>query len=277
MNYKNFGNTGRMVSEIGMGTFYDSGWIFFSMLGMKLGYKRKVAAVKAGLNEGINLIDTAEIYGSEQIVAEAIRGQDREDLFIASKVWPSHLKRNKLIKCAEASLKRLQTSYIDLYQIHFPNPRVDIKETMAAMEYLVDEGKIRYIGLSNFKFEQIEEAAAALKKYKISAIQSQYNLHYRGIEPEVLDYCWENHVALMAYYPLAHGDITRDQKVVELAQKIQKTPAQIALKWLSQREHIFPIPRASDPKHVVENAQAGDFNLTDQQIQEIESTVNVKW
>ena len=260
-----------------MGTFYDKTWIFFAMLGQRFGHKKKVAAVKAGLDEGITLIDTAEIYGSEQIVAEAIRDHDREDLFIASKVWPSHLKREKLIKCAEASLKRLQTSYVDLYQIHFPNPKIDIRETMSAMEYLIDEGKIRHIGLSNFRFEQIKEAEAALKKYKISSIQSQYNLHYRGIEPEVIDYCWEKGVALMAYYPLAHGDITRDPKVVELAQKIQRTPAQIALKWLSQREHIFPIPRASDPKHVIEDAQAGDFNLTDQQIQEVESAVNIKW
>jgi diketogulonate reductase-like aldo/keto reductase len=127
LKYKIFGNTGILVSEIGMGTYYDPLWILTARLGWYRGREEKIRAVRAGLNGGINLIDTAEIYGSEPIVAEAIKGWNRESLFIATKVWPTHLSYDNVIKSCYRSLERLGTSYIDLYQIHWPNPRIPIR------------------------------------------------------------------------------------------------------------------------------------------------------
>ena len=140
MNYKPLGGSPK-VTEIGMGTYYDPAWIAMArILGWKRGGAAKVEAMKSGLDGGMNFIDTAELYGSEPLVAQAIRGRKRDELFIATKVWPNHLRRDALVKALERSLKRLETSYVDLYQVHFPNGRVPIEETMGAMEEMKDEG-----------------------------------------------------------------------------------------------------------------------------------------
>lgn len=123
-----------------MGTYYDALSVIVARFGLLRNKGLKISALRGGIELGINLIDTAEIYGTEGLVAEAIRGFERDDLFIATKVWPSHLRYEALLKAAEGSIKRLQCSYIDLYQIHWPNPKVPIEETMRAMSKLVDEG-----------------------------------------------------------------------------------------------------------------------------------------
>jgi diketogulonate reductase-like aldo/keto reductase len=138
MEYHEFGWTGVKVSDIGMGTYYDPIYIIMSFLfGHQGGRDKKIAALKRGLDLGINLLDTAEIYQTEDIVAAAIEGRKRDDLFIATKVFMNHLGYKEVLRAAERSLKRLKCSYIDLYQIHMPNPRVPIEETMKAMEKLV--------------------------------------------------------------------------------------------------------------------------------------------
>jgi diketogulonate reductase-like aldo/keto reductase len=134
MMTKEFGKTGRMVTEIGMGTYYDKPWIRVAKHGWSIGASRKIKALRAGLEGGIKLIDTAEAYYSEPFVAKAISGKKRDELFIATKVWLDHLHRDDLVKALERSLARLELSYVDLYQIHFPNSDVPIRETMGALD-----------------------------------------------------------------------------------------------------------------------------------------------
>src|SRR5271169_1640738 len=142
-----------------MGTYYDPQWIATAKtIGWRRGAKSKVEALKSGLDGGMNFIDTAEIYGSEPLVAEAIKGRKREDLFIATKVWSNHLGRDALVLALERSLRSLETPYVDLYQVHFPNTKVPIEETMAAMEEMKDKGKLLAIGVSNFSLQQTIDA-----------------------------------------------------------------------------------------------------------------------
>lgn len=201
MNRKVFGKTGASVSEIGMGTYYDPLWIATAILGWRRGSASKVEALGAGIDGGINLIDTAEIYRSEPLVAKAIEGRKREELFIATKVWPNHLHRDALVSALERSLRHLRLSYVDLYQIHFYSSGVPLSETMAAMEELKDKGKIGSIGVSNFSVQQVIEANAALKKSEIVSNQVDYSLANRGIEAELLPYCEKNGIMVLAYYP----------------------------------------------------------------------------
>ena len=275
MEYRAFGKTGVKVSVIGMGTYYDPAWIILSRLGIRPGYDRKFKALRVGLEGGINFVDTAEIYGSEPLVGEAIRGFDREGLFIATKVWPTHLRYEAVIKAAKRSLARLGVKYIDLYQIHFPNRRVPITETMRAMEYLVDNGLIRFIGLSNFSLNQVIEAQGALKKYEIASIQMPYSLMDRRIEADIIPYAKKNGMAVIAYYPLGHGrlirEFPRDALEVIARNHGPKTVAQVVLNWIiSKHENVFPIPRASNPDHVRENLGAAGWRLGEDEIRYLE-------
>jgi len=278
MEYRVFGRSGVKVSAVGMGTYYDPAWIVLSRLGILRSRRLKVQALRLGLENGINLIDTAEIYGSEPLVAEAIRGFNRDELFIATKVWPTHLKYNSVIKAARNSARRLGVRYIDLYQVHFPNRRVPITETMRAMEQLVDEGLIRFIGLSNFNLNQVIEAQGALKKYEVVSLQMPYSLIDRRIEADIIPYAKRENLAILCYYPLGHGRLIREfpRDLVEMVSRNHgpRTPAQIALNWIiTKHENAFPIPRASNPMHVRENLGAVGWRLSDEEIKAIEEGV----
>jgi diketogulonate reductase-like aldo/keto reductase len=269
MEYREFGRAKVKVSAIGMGTYYDPPWIMASRLFRhRQGREDKIAALKSGIELGINLIDTAEIYDSESLVSEAIEGYRRDTLFIATKVWRSHLRYDQVLKAAQRSLEKLQCSYIDLYQIHWPNARVPIKETMRAMEKLVDDGTIRYIGVSNFSISQMKEAEETLSKHELVSNQVEYSLKVRKIEADLLPYCDRNGIAILAYRPIAHGALANpsgELKTVvdEMSQKHDgKTPAQIALNWLMNKSKmVFPIPRASRPQRIAENAGAVGWSL----------------
>ena len=278
MEYRVFGRSGVKVSAVGMGTYYDPVWIVLSRLGILRSRRLKVQALRLGLENGINLIDTAEIYGSEPLVAEAIRGFNRDELFIATKVWPTHLKYDSVIKAARNSARRLGVRYIDLYQVHFPNRRVPIAETMRAMEQLVDEGLIRFIGLSNFNLNQVIEAQGALKKYEVVSLQMPYSLIDRRIEADIIPYAKRENLAILCYYPLGHGRLIREfpKDLVEMVSRNHgpRTPAQIALNWIiTKHENAFPIPRASNPMHVKENLGAVGWRLSDEEIKAIEEGV----
>jgi diketogulonate reductase-like aldo/keto reductase len=264
LEYKNFGRSNVKVSAIGMGTFFDAKGITESFIfGHHRNEKEKAEALKKGIELGINFIDTAEIYRTEKYIGEVIKAFEREDLFIATKVYLWHLKYEQVLKAAQRSLSRLQTSYIDLYQIHMPNFLVPIKETISAMERLVSEGKIRYVGVSNFSLAQVKEAESAFSKYELVSVQNKYNLADRGLEVDLLPYCIENNIVIIPYFPLGHGKLTRpSQRQKEALDLISqkyggKTPAQIALNWfISKSRIVFPIPRASKPKRILENVGA---------------------
>jgi diketogulonate reductase-like aldo/keto reductase len=278
MEYHAFGWTGFKVSDIGMGTYYDPLYIAMALLFRHRGGKnRKIAALKKGLGLGINLIDTAEAYQSEDIVAEAIAGHKRDDLFIATKVFWSHLRYNGVLKAAENSLKRLKCSYIDLYQIHFPNSRVPVEETMKAMEKLVENGKVRYLGVSNFSLEQMRKAEEALSKNRLASDQVEYSLMVRRIEKDLLPYCEQKGIAILPYRPIAHGALANPDKKLrvvmgEISQKHGgKTPAQIALNWLMTKSKVvFPIPRASRPERVIENVGSVGWSLDAEDMRKLE-------
>jgi len=254
-----------------MGTYYDKRWIRFAKHGWRGGASTKVRALVAGLDGGMNIIDSAEAYESEGLVAKAIKGRRRDELFIATKVWLDHLRRDDLLAALERSLKRLEVSYVDLYQVHFPNPSVPIAETMGAMEDLRESGKIVSIGVSNFSLKQLVEANSALRKSEIASIQVNYSLLHRGAEGELLPFCQKNGIAILAYYPLGHGRLASESvKMRAVCTQTSKTSSQVSLNWLASTPNVFPIPRASNPDHVRENLGASGWRLTPEERAELE-------
>ncbi len=263
--------TGRSVSEIGLGTYYDPVWMFTTMLGWKRGAGQKLEAIKAGLRGGVTLVDTAESYGSEGLVREAVQGRNREELFIATKVTPTHLKYKSVKKALEGSLKRLGTTYVDLYQVHYPNPVIPIREPMRAMEELLEDGKIRAIGVSNFSLKQIVEANSVLRKARVACVQLEYSLMHREIEKDIVPYCLDDGIAVLAYRPLGHGKLAAaGTKLEALSQKYSKTPAQVALRWLCSQPNVFPIPRASNPRHIEEDLGGSGWTLDESDMKELD-------
>jgi diketogulonate reductase-like aldo/keto reductase len=272
MERKQFGWTGKQVTPLGVGTYYDFPWIIKARMGIVGGREDKVAALKAGLDAGINLIDTAEIYGSEPLVAEAIEGLPREDLFIATKVMFLHLRHDALVRSLERSLKKLKLGYVDLYQVHQPSPFVPIKETMSAMEEMVDRGLVRYIGVSNFSLKQMKEANGALKAQRLASTQMPYHLADRRMEKEILPYCRQENMVLLAYYPLGHGKLVSDSALARAGQKYGKSSPQVALNWLLSQENVFPIPRASKKGHVIDNVGSVGWRMSEEDRVELERT-----
>lgn len=283
MEYREFGRTGFKASVIGMGTYYDPAFIILARLfHLQRNRSLKISALRKGIELGINLIDTAEIYETENLVAEAIKDFKRDGLFIATKVWPTHLRYDDVLKAAERSLKRLGCSYIDLYQIHFPNPRIPLEETMRAMNRLVDEGKVRYIGVSNFSLEQLKKAQEASSRHEIVSIQVEYSLLERRVEKSLLPYCEDNKIAILAYRPLAHGKLVKvPEELKKVIEEIGikhggKTPAQIALNWLITKSRmVFPIPRASKPERIIENVGATGWRLVDDDMEKLERLMEI--
>ncbi|RLI64966.1 MAG: aldo/keto reductase [Candidatus Asgardarchaeum californiense] len=261
IDLKPLGNTQEKIPAIGMGTWRMGG-------GMAPDYSRdneEIAALKHGLELGMWLIDTAEIYGgghAEELVAEAIKGYPRDDVFIVTKVWSTHLHYDDVIKAAKGSLKRLRLKYVDLYLIHWPSHAVPLSETMKAMEKLVEMGLVRYIGVSNFNVSEMEEARNALSKNDIVVNQVKYNLLDRSIERDVLPYCQREKITIMAYTPLAKGELARNPILKEIGKKYGKTAAQVALNWLISKDHVMAIPKASSLNHVEENAGAMGWRLS---------------
>jgi len=245
-----------------MGTYYDPLWIATAFMGWRRGAGAKVGAIESGLDAGITLVDTAEIYRSEPLVAKAIAGRKRDEIFLATKAWPNHLHSDALVGAFNKSLKRLGTTYIDLYQVHWPNPRVPIGETMGAMEQLIADGKLMHPGVSNFNLEQLKEAQSALPRSELSSVQLDYSLIHRNVEAGIVPYCDSQKIALLAYYPLGHGKLPSDSRLGPVSSGQKKTKAQVALQWLAGKPNVFPIPRASRSEHVMENAGASDWELS---------------
>ena len=268
---RKFGWTGLDVPVIGMGTWMIEGR-------SRDAERRAIKALRLGLDLGMNHIDTAEMYGNgraEELIAEAVDDQ-REQVFLVSKVLPSNASYQGTLKACERSLKRLKTDFIDLYLIHWPSSQHPIEETMRAMEKLVDEGMIRFIGVSNFDVEQLREAQCALKKYRIACDQVLYHLAYRGIEQDLLPYCAEYEIAIVGYSPFGHGNFpsshSRGGKVLaEIGKRHNRTMRQVALNFLTRDPNLFTIPKAGNPDHVRDNSGAvGDWRLSDEDISTID-------
>ncbi len=244
--------------------------------------RENILAIRTAIELGMTHIDTAEAYGrghSEDLVGEAIIGFRREHLFITTKVSPEHLRYNDAIACAKGSLQRLKTEYIDLYLIHHPNPKIPVRETMKALDFLVETESVRYVGVSNFSVEQIREAQECSHN-KIIANQIEYNLLARNqgmcsinMESEIIPYCQENGMLVIAWCPLARGMLVRGgYKILDkLAEKYSKTQAQIALNWLISKKSVVTIPKALNIKHLQENLGAINWNLEQEDINILDS------
>jgi diketogulonate reductase-like aldo/keto reductase len=255
METKQLGNTGVMVPEIGIGAWRYSGG---------------VEPLRRGIESGAFLIDTAEVYGTEEIVGQAVNGI-RDRVFVATKVSGDHLAYDEVLRAADASLRRLDSGRIDLYQLHWPSNRVRIDETMRAMEALVDRGLVRFIGVSNFSLAELRAAQAVMKKYPIVSNQVLYSLERRHIEADLLPYCQANEVTIIAFTPLGNGRLARRSeypsnpagaKALEMvATKVQKTLAQVALNWCTSHPSVIAIPKSNAVARVIENCEASDWRL----------------
>ena len=247
-----------MLPEIGLGTWK---------------YKGGVEPLRRGIELGAFHIDTAEMYSTEGVVGEAVRGI-RDKVFVASKVLGSHLRYDEVLRAADAGLERAGLEYFDLYQIHYPNRGVPIEETMRAMEALVDSGKVRYIGVSNFSVDELREAQAAMTRHPVVANQVIYNLKRRGIESDLMPYCEENDVTVVAYTPLAGGSLRQGsrlwggrgtQTLERIAAEVDKTPAQVALNWCTTRANVVAIPKSNSVARTEENCRASGWRLSPEQ------------
>ena len=231
--------------------------------------KTEANALRHGLDLGMSLIDTAEMYAdAELVVSDAIQGR-RNEAFIVSKVLPSNASMTGTIKACERSLKRLSTDVIDMYLLHWSSPH-PIEETLTAFHKLVEQGKIRYFGVSNFDEEEMESCWNYNGGTSIACNQILYNLSQRGPEFSLLSSCQDKNTAIMAYSPLNQGKLNTSQ-LNTIAQRHNATPYQIALAWLLNKENIIAIPKASQISHVNENLSSSAINLTKQDLQNIDA------
>jgi diketogulonate reductase-like aldo/keto reductase len=231
----------------------------------------EVAALKLGIDLGMTLIDTAEMYAggqAETVVADAIAGQ-RDKVFIVSKVLPSNASRRGVETACEKSLKRLRADIIDLYLLHWRGS-VPLAETVATFEALKAAGKIRQWGVSNFDTDDMEELAGLADGKAVQTNQVLYNPQRRGIEHDLIPWCQQRGIPVMAYSPVGQGAILRDLKLAALAGRHGATPAQIVLAWVMRTEGVIAIPKASHAEHVRDNRAALDIALTAADLAELD-------
>ena len=253
--------SGEKVPQLGQGTWH-----------MGESARRRgeeVAALKLGIDLGLTLIDTAELYAdAELVVAEAIKGR-RDECFIVTKVLPENSTRARTIAACERSLKRLNTDRIDLYLLHWRG-RPRLEETLSAFEALVSAGAIRYWGVSNFDVSDMEELFALPGGDACATNQVLYNLRRRGIEAGLLPWCGERGVPIQAYSPIEQGRLLRDRVLTGVAIRHRATTAQIALAWVLRQPDMMVIPKAATLEHVRENRAALDMELTAQDLAELD-------
>lgn len=292
MEYAYLGKSDLKVSRIGLGAMqFGPAWI-----------KEKevmVDILNYALDNGVTFIDTAEVYGkhmSEKVIGEVLKKRgDRDDFVIATKVHPMNVRHDDVLKAAEGSLKRLQTDVIDLYQVHHHNPYASASGTMKALDTLLKDGKVRYVGVSNYSVSLLEEVMPLLKNGDIISNQVEYSLLYRDIESEIIPFQRKNGIATIAFSPLAMGILTGKydettelpetdfrrtdplfnnkenlkeiQKVIgvmkEIADSHDATMPAVALNWLLRSEDMFPIPGAKSADHVKSNISASEWKLSE--------------
>ena len=293
MDYVRLGREGPQVSPIGIGMWQAGG----DAWGKDVRDRDCVAAMRRGVELGLNLVDTAELYGkgghSEEVVAKGIEAVGREAVVVATKLAGYHGRSHDVEKACRGSLRRLGIREIDVYQVHWPDPwdQVPLRDTMKALERLERSGQIRHIGVSNFAVRDLEDARSHLSRTDIVSNQVRYNLLQREIEAEVLPYCKRERIGILAWSPLGKGVLTgkygagrrpkdrvrqeedlfkpvnlrRAARLVAALRRIGrahgKTPAQVALAWLRTRSIVVPIPGVKRPAQAEENAGAARWSL----------------
>jgi len=224
-------------------------------------------AVGHALDIGYRHIDTAQMYDNEEAVGRAIAASDvpREDVFLVTKVLRNNLAHDDVLRSVEQSAQRLKTE-IDLLLIHAPSRSVPIEESISAMNQLQERGLVENIGVSNFSVEQIRQAIAASET---SILTNQVEYHPFRDQSEILEFCIENGIVLTAYSPLGKGRVIGNEVLEQIGDTYQKTAAQVALRWLLQQEMVVAIPKASSPTHIEENFDVFDFEVTDEEMEQI--------
>jgi diketogulonate reductase-like aldo/keto reductase len=231
----------------------------------------EVAALRLGLDLGMRVIDTAEMYGdgaAEEVVGEAIAGR-RAEVFLISKVLPDHATRRGTVSACHASLKRLRTDRLDLYLLHWRGS-IALSETVEAFRTLVRSGDIRYWGVSNFDVADMEELVAIAGGRSVSTNQVLYNLARRGIEFDLLPWCRARQIPVMAYSPIDRGGLLANATVRRVAARRNATPGQVGIAWVLRREGVLAIPKGAKAEHVQENRGALDVHLTQQDLEDLD-------
>lgn len=246
---------GARMPALGLGTY-------------KLRGRECTETVLDALAMGYRHIDTAEYYNNQQVIGHALEKTDvpREELFLTTKIWRSNLAYEDALASARESIDKLGVEAVDLLLIHWPSGSVPTSETIEAMNELQSAGRVEHIGVSNFSVGQLEEAIEA-SETPIVANQVEYHPYER--QAGVLEYCIENGVICTAYSPLAKGKVVNDETLQAIGEQYDKSPAQVALRWLIQQEQVAAIPKASSVDHLEANREIFDFSLTDDEMERI--------
>jgi diketogulonate reductase-like aldo/keto reductase len=269
-NLKKVKIAGRKVFPIGLGT---------TNMGDRADkFEKDVEAIRVGLDYGVQVIDTAEMYGdgnAETLVAHTIKPYNREELFLISKVLPANASKKQLPISLENSLKRLNTDYLDLYLLHWKG-NIPIEETIEALEKAKSQGKIRSWGVSNIDVDDLEKIMTLPDGMKCATNQVRYNLGDRGIEFNLVPMMNKLEMPLIAYSPVARGDsfgtnLTKQKVLKEIAEKHQSDIFQVLLAWCIRNGQTIAIPQSSNTTHVIENVKAAEIQLTQQDLDQIDS------
>jgi diketogulonate reductase-like aldo/keto reductase len=255
--------SGAAMPNLGLGTW--------RMGENEAAHRDEVAALRCGLDLGMDLIDTAEMYadgGAETVVADAIAGR-RDEVFLVSKVLPQNASYAGTLAACERSLTRLRVERIDLYLLHWPGAH-PLDETLRAFTTLVEQGKIAHYGLSNFDLEELERAERLAGGRRVAADQVLYNLQRRGIERRLLPWCASRSVAVMAYSPFDQGRIRPHETLRAVATRHDASPAQVMLAWTLRHDTVVAIPKATRLAHVRDNAKAADIVFTEDDLADID-------
>jgi len=237
----------------------------------------RIKSIEYGIDLGMNFIDTAEAYEdghSEELLGKAIQGK-REDVYVATKVSPENCRYSQVLKAIDRSLKRLRTDYIDLYQIHWPNPAIPLEETLKAFEEIMASGKIKKVGLSNFSLDDFIKAQKIFDG-KIFSNQVEYNISERSIESDFIPYSKNNHIPILAYNPLYLGSRSVRNILSKLSERYEKTPFQIIINFLVQNTNIIILQGARSFEHIKQNAEAIDFEFDDTDLIELKEISKTK-
>lgn len=254
MQYKNI--QGIEVPEIGLGTY-------------KLHDRECTKVVRQALDIGYRHIDTAQMYKNEREIGEAmsVSTVPREDIFLATKIWHTNLESEDVLQSTEQTLRNLDTPYVDLLMIHWPNDQYDLRDTIESMLVLRDQGKAMNIGVSNFPLSLLKKANDEIRA---PIFCNQVEFHPFIDQLDLLDYAIENDIMITAYSPLAQGKVMDSEVLQDIAEKYGKNPAQVSLRWLIEQENVVAIPKSSSREHLELNFDIFDFELTDEEFEQID-------